>query len=885
LIKSDKDPDINIEKYFSLYDNSSYSIALIDLSGKIIHINPATEDLLGFKRDELVGKNLLDLTIYPLEDLPKIEYNFQKLRASQTLEPFEIRIYDKLGYQIWISAIAIEVILQDAIYFKLIIQDINEKKKIEGKLRDTEERNKTLINNIIDILIEMDLNGIITYVSPQVYNILGYKPEELIGEKSFDLIHPDDIERVRKTLEESINWGTYVSYDHRIKHRNDYYVPISMIGNLINHGNSYRIIGILRDLSYQKEAERKIKESTEKYKKIINNLDIAFFRATFNGILLASNPKFNEIFGFNKDEHILGRDIKDLLASKEDRENFIQELRDKGFVQNYILPGKKITGEKIYAQYNVRIIKNKKNIAAGIEGTFIDITNKVKLEQKLRETTEKFKNLFEHSVLGIVILDLEGKFADINYTLEKMIGYSRDELLGTDFFKFIGLPEEMVPLLRKRFQLYSQGKQLKPIELQIKKKDGTKIWIAPSVSLIKLNNTPYIQIYIQNITARKLSEIKLKESEEKFRIIAEQSFLGIGIYQNDVFQYINQQFADIIGAEIREIMKWPPKKIFKYVHPQNRDFVAEQARKKQIGEKDAVTHYQAKGFRYSGEPFWFEIYSKTINYLGKPADLITIMDITEQKKIEEKVLEAEKIIKNENKRLKEIDKLRKDFINRASHELKNPLTAIYGATQLLKLNYGYTLNQEASDLINMISKNGKRLQNLITDLLDASKIESKKYNINKKNANISILIKECIDDMEYFIKQKEIDLILNIIEDVFIKIDEFRIRQVIINLLSNAIKYNRDKGKIWIRLKKKDGFIEFCIKDNGVGITDEEMKELFKEFSNFHKKGERPSYPQESTGLGLYISKKIIELHGGEIYAQSEGYNKGTTFFVKLPFI
>ncbi|TKJ22978.1 MAG: hypothetical protein CEE43_04485 [Promethearchaeota archaeon Loki_b32] len=146
---------------------------------------------------------------------------------------------------------------------------------------------------------------------------------------------------------------------------------------------------------------------------------------------------------------------------------------------------------------------------------------------------------------------------------------------------------------------------------------------------------------MQEITERKNSEEKLKESEEKFRTIAEQSFLGIAILQNDTVSYVNEQLAYKFGYTTEEIMKWGVGGFMKVIYPDDRKMVAEQAKKKQSGEPDTVNQYQFRGIKKNGNIIWLEIFSKTINYKGKPADFVTIHDITEEKLAGQKLKESE----------------------------------------------------------------------------------------------------------------------------------------------------------------------------------------------------------------------------------------------------
>ncbi|MFW5895329.1 MAG: sensor histidine kinase [archaeon] len=247
-------------------------------------------------------------------------------------------------------------------------------------------------------------------------------------------------------------------------------------------------------------------------------------------------------------------------------------------------------------------------------------------------------------------------------------------------------------------------------------------------------------------------------------------------------------------------------------------------------------------------------------------------------------LEYERLIEEELKKLMQLDKIRKDLISRVSHELKTPLMNIRGATELMTDFYGEKLTEELKELVQIIKKGESRLEYLVNNLLDISRIQYKKLTINRKPTNITKLIKDCCQDMKSFIRKRNINLKLNLYEDLIINVDKGRIEQVIKNLISNAIKNSPPDEEIEIITKKSDELLEIMVDDNGVGLTQEEKKKLFKRFGKIERYEKGLEYLNiQGSGLGLYISKKIIDLHNGSIIAKSDGRNKGATFVIQIP--
>ena len=228
--------------------------------------------------------------------------------------------------------------------------------------------------------------------------------------------------------------------------------------------------------------------------------------------------------------------------------------------------------------------------------------------------------------------------------------------------------------------------------------------------------------------------------------------------------------------------------------------------------------------------------------------------------------------------------MRKEFIDRASHELKTPITTVYGAYQLLDLLHKDNFNPEQLELLEMASIGTKRIKKLVDDLLDVSLMESKTFKLHKSKTNMSDIILNCLKEMKYFSNKRNHKIDIDIIPDLYMNIDESRIELVLTNIISNAIKYTPPNGNISIKLNSDTHFAHVEIKDTGVGLTKGEIDNLFKKFSIIESPLKKDlNMDLGSTGLGLFLSKEIIKLHRGDIWAESEGKGKGSTFIFKIP--
>jgi len=253
-----------------------------------------------------------------------------------------------------------------------------------------------------------------------------------------------------------------------------------------------------------------------------------------------------------------------------------------------------------------------------------------------------------------------------------------------------------------------------------------------------------------------------------------------------------------------------------------------------------------------------------------------IRDISDQKK-------AEKMIKEQIEKLKEIDQIRSDFVRRTSHELKTPLISIYSSSKYLLDTYKEQLNEEILRFIKVINRGGIRLKNLTENLLDVYDLESKKIEVKKQRNNLTETIKECINDFELSFKERELFLKTDLDEDIYVNFDKIRIEHVILNLLSNAIKNTPPNGIIYVGLNKDKNNIDIIIKDTGIGFTEDERDIAFKKFGKIERQLQGKEIITEGSGLGLYISNEIVKLHEGKIILESEGRDKGSTFIIRLP--
>jgi PAS domain S-box-containing protein len=433
------------------------------------------------------------------------------------------------------------------------------------------------------------------------------------------------------------------------------------------------------------------------------------------------------------------------------------------------------------------------------------------------------------------------------------------------------LPRDVAKKYEKAIKKTLQTKLPTTIEYSLHVQENLKSYEARNLYFSKNR----VAIFVRDITDRKDAERGLKESEEKFRTIAEQSFMGIIIVQDGKIEYMNKALRNMSQYPVEEMLNWPVKDMVKMIHP---DGVEYMLKRLQSNREGTMSHLSRNSFRIinrSGETRWLEDYTSKIIYQGKEANLISIIDVTDKK-------QAEQLIIEENKRLLELEELRQDLITRVSHELKTPMTSIYGTMQILLGIFREKLDKETLKYVKIGYRGCLRLKDLIENLLDASRLESKKFELKLQKEDLGLLIDDCVNDISYLAETRNQAIEIVAPHTVDFEIDRLRFRQVITNIISNAIKNTPRGGNIVINLNGEEEFIDILVRDNGVGLTQKEKERLFEKFGKIERYGMDLDVDIEGCGLGLYISKEIVELHGGQILVESEGRNKGSTFTIRL---
>jgi len=755
----------------------------------------------------------------------------------------------------------------------ITLQDINQRKLLERKIEESERRYRGLYESSPIALTVTDSNGVILDVNSATEKIFGFKKSEVIGKKYFNLgiYSCEQVERFKNDYKEALKGKKINPMEVQIKRKDGTIAWLNIQNSIKKIDNEILVEGIAQDITERKIAEQKLIESQKKYKDLTNSLPEVIFEIDLNFKLIYTNAIASQIFGYSHEDFKKGLNIFHFISS-EDKERVLENLGRifKGeLVEPLILQLRKKDGSFFYGNINATPIFKGSKIM-GMRSVIHDVTEMVNAEAKIKESEAKFRTISEQSLMGISIIQDE-RIKYVNETFANIIGYSIEEMLNWspgEFFKTIH-PKDKKRIIVSSTETDNRfDNGVRYYEVRGIHKNGNLIWLEIYSKVITFQKKPAFLVSYIDISERKKVKEELRESEEIYRFLFEKSPSSILLINMSgkiedcnpaLEKLIDYDRTELIGKRVARLPIIPPKYLsvlFK--------------RNQKISKGESILAVDIQLIKKDGSLIWVNLDSSLVKMGDKTYIMVMARDISEKKEVEIK--------------LKELNEMRKEFIERASHELKTPITTVYGAYQLLDVLHKDKFDPEQLELLEMAFSGTRRIRRLVDDLLDVSKIDSNVFKLDKTKSNLGDLISNCVNEMRYFSNKRNHEIIIDLEPELYANIDESRIELVLTNLISNAIKYTPSKGKINIKIKSDDKFAQIIIKDTGVGLTKKEIESLFKKFSVIKSPLKKDlDMDLGSTGLGLFISKEIVKLHGGEIWAESEGKGKGSTFTVKIP--
>ena len=517
--------------------------------------------------------------------------------------------------------------------------------------------------------------------------------------------------------------------------------------------------------------------------------------------------------------------------------------------------------------------KDEKGKVTKVFGTAQDITEHKQAEEALRESEERLNAILDATTETIVLFDSKGIVRAANQIVCERLETTKEEFIGRRIYDFF--PPSVAEGRRQKWnEVFDTGK---PVNFEDSRK-GMMFEQRAYPILDDKGQVEMVVAFANDKTDSKLAKESLRESEEKFRLISEQSLLAIGIIQNGHILYANETYSEITGYSLEEIYGWEPYGYAGTVYKDDLPFVMEQSRKKQAGNMDVITNYQFRGFTKAKEIVWWDLYSRTITYQERSADLFTFVDITER-------IESEKEREALQAKLQHAQKMEAigTLAGGVAHDLNNILGGLvsYPELLLLQLPEGSPLRKS----ILTIQKSGEKAAAVVQDLLTLAR----RGVVVTEVVDLNDVIAEYLKSPEHEKLQSyhpgvhietrlEAD-ILNILGS------STHLSKTAMNLISNAAEAMPEGGNLIVSTEnryidrpikgyddvREGDYVVLTISDTGTGIASDDLDKIFEPFYTKKKMG------RSGTGLGMAVVWGTVKDHNGYIDVQStEG--KGTTF-------
>lgn len=691
--------------------------------------------------------------------------------------------------------------------------------------------------------------------SPQARIIyVGDADFDLTYETAEKLTHPEDLANVKAAIEKAITQRMPTEIEHRIirPSGSEAIVNLDMEMDIDDDGQIVRLFGTIVDVTKERQAEAALRLSEEKFSKAFHGTPVMMTLATFEeGRYIDANDALCAATGFLREE-IIGHTSSELnlFLNKTNPDDLAKTIRE-GRLDDYELDLRTKTGEIRNCICWTQLLYINKELCH-ITG-MIDITERKKVEEKLINERQRLFDVLETLNFNICLLTPDYQVVWENRAYREKYGLSNGRLCY-DFTLGLDKPCENC----QAFRPLTTGQ---PHHWLFTVDDGNTFIDVYNYPFTDSDGKALVLEMSQDITERIQMERDLRLSEEKFS----KAFHGAPIMMNLAtiaegrFIDTNEALCTGTGYTMEEIIGHTGGELNLFPNITRTDLVT-----KLINE-DGLKGYEIELRTKSGEIRNCLSWTQLINLSNELCHITAIIDVTEQRRATQ---ELERLVV-----------LKDQFLANTSHELKTPLNAIIGIADSLCEDISDKLDPEQKEHFSIIGISARRLSNLINDILDISQLKNGEIKLSKKPVRISDLIRHVRLGFEYLNDKKEVAMIWKIPEDLpRVVVDGDRIKQVLYNLIDNALKFT-EQGEITTIVSVEEEIITVSVEDTGIGIAKDKYEDIF---TAFYQVEDPLTRYNSGIGLGLSITKQLIELHGSKLMLESEE-NKGSKFSFTLP--
>ena len=842
----------------SLIDSNIDALMTTDSLGNITDINQQTEFLTGYTREELIGTAFKDFYTDP----ERANKGIQEVLRQGKVTNYELTVRSKEGKETVVSYNATTFYDREGKLQGVFAaaRDVTEQKTLEQQLREQQAYNRGLIESSVDGLITVDQNGIITDLNDRMCQMTGYSRAELIGTPFADYF--TDSENARKGVQLTLENGYVTEYALTLIARTRRQLQVSFNASIFKDpsGEIRGIFASARDITDRVRLEEQLREQQTYLRGLIESSVDGLITVDPEGFITDVNEQMCRMTGYYR-EDLIGSPFKKYFTDPDSAEIGVKSTLAKGVVTNYELVLKTRTGRKATVSFNASIFRGSDERLQGIFASARDISEQARLQLQLGEQQAYNRSLIEASADALFAVAPDGTITDVNEEATHITGYSRKHLINSKFSEYFTEPSRARDGVEKTLK----ESRVLGYELVLKTRQGRRITVSFNAGIFTdAAGMPLgVLAGARDITEQKNLEQQLRYQQFYTRSLIESNIDALMTTDPlGIITDMNQQMEGLTGFSRDELIGTPFKSYF--TNPEQ----AEQGIKKVL-ENGKVTNYELVAQHKNGKRTVVS-YNATTFY-DKEDKLQGVFaaarDVTERKQFEESLQEA--------------NRMKSEFLANMSHELRTPLNGIIGFSELMIDGKAGKLVPKQSEYLNDIHNSGRHLLQLINDVLDLAKVESGKMEIYPERFSVKKSIEEVTNVVSPLARNKNISINIDIVNDLKdVKIDKQKFKQILYNLMSNSVKFTDDGGQINISgsLYNDDQFY-IKVADTGIGIRTEDISKLFYEFQQIDS-GMSRKY--QGTGLGLALTKKIIEFQQGKVEVESE-YGKGSTFTVILP--
>lgn len=731
-------------------------------------------------------------------------------------------------------------------------------KETEGKYRD-------FIDRIPLGIFEYDTNGLITYSNPFAREMMGYTPEDIKDDISvLDLVHPDEIGKAKDRTRRLFSGEELEGEEYLARRKSGNTFPVLLYSYPVFNNNTVTGMRVIAfDLSKSKKIEQQMKELLTRYEIMLNAFPDLIFRFDHEGRFIDYHANASGKLALDPDD-FMGKVITDVALPEQMRESGLSKIKEALRTGTIINDEYAMEGPDGTEYYEARYIPIGEHEVLDI---IRDITEKVKVEAALRESEERFRQLYEHIPLGMYRTTPDGRIILANPALLDIFALkSMDKVNAKGFDKLL----EEIGYNRSAFvNLMEERGEVKGFESRVVLSNGKEVFLRENALRITDKTAQvYYEGSIEDISIQKKAIEELRLTQFSVDHNADAAFW---MEKDARVFYVNEAAVNKLGYSREELLQM-------YVHDIDPIFMKDkwEAHWQELKEKGSLSMESVHRTK-DGREFPVELQINYIEFDGNEYNCTFARDITGRKQNEENLRKAKE-------RAEEANKVKSEFISNISHEIRTPLNSIIGFSDMLSNQLD---NNKFKEYASAIKSAGNSLLMLINDILDISKIEAGRMEIIRESVDIRSIIKEISQIFAVKVAGKNLDFVVDVHENVpsSVMLDKVRIRQVLFNLIGNAVKFTRDG---YIRLivnvdhdcenEQGETNLEISVEDSGIGIDPAYHSRIFDPFFQI---GGQEYVTTEGTGLGLSITKRLVEMMSGTIEVSSEP-GRGSAFIIRM---